>query len=294
MDDVAAQPLPVGGEVELRARIAELARELGEAALRGDTRRSTRLLSELLRFKRLTPERRLALERLTHLIDSMCALAMSDELTGVYNRRGFLQIGRRFLDVARRDLSSAYLVYFDLNNLKEINDTVGHMAGDALIRQTAQLLRELFPNYGVHEVLGRLGGDEFAALTLDRACPSRNEILLRARLRAAPEAGGQPLSLSVGLAYFNPLLPTDICELLASAERAMYEHKRSTQLASSRLARTLSGSAGRAPCRLSGRPGVPVLPPASLTRPPAAGGATSAEQKNGLEDGRFLCRTSRE
>ncbi len=48
---------------------------------------------------------------------------MTDQLTGVHNRRGFLQIGRRFLDVARRDLRSAYLVYFDLNNLKQVNDT---------------------------------------------------------------------------------------------------------------------------------------------------------------------------
>jgi len=269
MDDVAAHPLRTGGEVELSVRVAELASQLREAVLKGDTRRSTRLLSELLQFKRLTPERRLALEGLTHLIDSMRALALNDELSGVYNRRGFLQIGRRFLDVARRDLNSAYLVYIDLNNLKETNDIAGHVAGDALIRQTGQFLRELFPNYGVHEVLGRLGGDEFAALTIDRACPSRSEILLRARMRAGREAGSQPLSLSVGLAYFNPLLPSGICELLASAEQAMYEHKRSTQLTSTRLAHTHSGRRGL--CALSSeRPPERTVTAADAARKPTA------------------------
>jgi two-component system, cell cycle response regulator len=191
----------------------------------------TRLLSDLLQFKRLTPERRLALEGLTHLIDSMRSLALTDELTGIYNRRGFLQTGKRFLDVARRDLRSAYFVYIDLNNLKEVNDSAGHAAGDELIRQTGNFLRELFPSYGVREVLGRLGGDEFAALTTERECPSRSEILLRARMRQALVSDRHPLSLSVGLAYFNPLLPTGINELLEEAERAMYEHKRTIRLA---------------------------------------------------------------
>jgi diguanylate cyclase (GGDEF)-like protein len=201
--------------------------------MKGDTMRITRLLSDLLQFKRLSQERRLALEGLTHLIDSMRSLALTDELTGIYNRRGFLQTGKRFLDVARRDLRSAYFVYIDLNNLKEVNDSAGHAAGDELIRQTGNFLRELFPSYGVREVLGRLGGDEFAALTTEKECPSRSEILLRARMRQGLVSDLHPLSFSVGLAYFNPLLPTGINELLEQAERAMYEHKRTVRLAAS-------------------------------------------------------------
>jgi diguanylate cyclase (GGDEF)-like protein len=231
MDEAAAQPMRLSDEDVLRDRVAELAGELRAAAMKGDTTRMTRLLSDLLQFKRLTPERRLALEGLTHLIDSMRSLALTDELTGIYNRRGFLQTGKRFLDVARRDLRSAYFVYIDLNNLKEVNDSAGHAAGDELIRQTGNFLRELFPSYGVREVLGRLGGDEFAALTTERECPSRSEILLRARMRQALVSDRYPLSLSVGLAYFNPLLPTGINELLEEAERAMYEHKRTIRLA---------------------------------------------------------------
>jgi diguanylate cyclase (GGDEF)-like protein len=194
----------------------------------GDKLRVTCVLSELLRFKRLTSERKIALQALTHLIDSLRSVAMTDELTGVYNRRGFLQIGTRFLDVARRDLRPAYLVYFDLDNLKRVNDSAGHTAGDELIRRTGNFLRELFPRHGVYEVLGRLGGDEFAALTTDMKCPSRSEILLRARMPQARSSGIPALPLSAGLAYFNPLLPIGINKLLETAEQAMYEHKRVT------------------------------------------------------------------
>jgi len=269
MDEAAAHTVRLSDEDILRERVAELAADLRAAAMKGDTLRITRLLSDLLQFKRLTPERRLALEGLTHLIDSMRSLALTDELTGVYNRRGFLQAGKRFLDVARRDLRSAYLVYIDLNNLKEVNDSSGHAAGDDLIRQTGSFLRELFPSYGVHEVLGRLGGDEFAALTTDKKCPSRSEILLRARMRQGLISDRHPLSLSVGLAYFNPLLPIGIKELLEDAEQAMYEHKRTLRLASAarnaipleraRLARQggPSPGGGSPPSR---RPGFPSAP----------------------------------
>jgi diguanylate cyclase (GGDEF)-like protein len=226
MGDAAVPPARLSAEDAVRARNAELTSQLRAAAMKGDKPRVMCVLSELLRFKRLTSERKIALQALTHLIDSLRSVAMIDELTGMYNRRGFLQIGTRFLDVTRRELRSAYLVYLDLNNLKQVNDTAGHTAGDLLIRQTGNFLRELFPSYGVHEVLGRLGGDEFAALTTDMQCPSRSEILLRARMPQARSSNIPALSLSVGLAYFNPLLPIGMNELLKTAEQAMYEHKR--------------------------------------------------------------------
>ena len=226
MDHSVAPPARLSAQDALRARNGELTSQLRAAAMEGDELRLTCALSELLRFKRLTSERKIALQALTHLIDSLRCVATTDQLTGVHNRRGFLQIGTRFLDVTRRELRCAYLVYLDLNGLKQVNDTAGHTAGDALIRHTGDFLRELFPSYGVHEVLGRLGGDEFAALTTDMNCPSRSEIVLRARMPRARSSELPALSLSVGLAYFNPLLPIGINELLQTAEQAMYEHKR--------------------------------------------------------------------
>jgi diguanylate cyclase (GGDEF)-like protein len=226
MDEAVTRAERVSDAESLRTRSGELANELRAAAIRGDRVHLTRLLSRLLGSREPGSGRSVALLALTHLIDSLRSTAMTDELTGVLNRRGFIEVGTRFLNVARRDLHPAYLIYFDLNELKHVNDTAGHAAGDALIRQMGTFLRELFPSYGVYEVLGRLGGDEFAALTTDMQCPSRSEILLRARMPHARAADLPELSLSLGFAYFNPLLPTTIDDLLQSAEQAMYEHKR--------------------------------------------------------------------
>jgi diguanylate cyclase (GGDEF)-like protein len=221
-------------EGTVRARTGELAVQLRAAAMEGDDSRIKRLLSELLRFKGIPRGRRVALQlpALMNLVHSLRSVAMSDDLTGLYNRRGFMQIGTRFLDIASRDQRAAHLVYFDLDNLKQVNDSAGHASGDILIRQTGNLLRDLFPNYGVYEVLGRLGGDEFAALTTSADYALRSAVVLRTRRPQTLRAGLPPLSLSVGVAHFDPRRPVAIDELLEIAEQAMYEHKRVTRTAS--------------------------------------------------------------
>jgi diguanylate cyclase (GGDEF)-like protein len=224
-------------ESAVRSRTGELAAQLRAAAMEGDDLRIKRLLSELLRFKGIPRGRRIAMQLppLMNLVQSLRSVAMTDELTGLYNRRGFMQIGTRFLDVAARDQRPAHLVYFDLDNLKQVNDTAGHASGDILIRQTGNLLRDLFPNYGVYEVLGRLGGDEFAALTTSADYAMRSAVVLRTRRPQALRPGLPPLSLSVGVAHFDPRRPVGIDELLEIAEQAMYEHKRVSRIAPSGL-----------------------------------------------------------
>ena len=221
----------------LRARNAELTRELRAAAMEGDDARVTRLLSELLRIQGLTRGQRVSLQlkALLSLVHSLRCVALTDDLTGLYNRRGFMQIGARLLDVATRDVRSAHLIYFDVNHLQRINDTMGRSAGDVMIRQTGNFLRDLYPSYGVYEVLARLGGDEFATLTTCPEYASRGAIVLRAGRRPAHGGDLPALSLSVGVAHFNPRLPVSVDELLESAEQAMYEHKRVTRIASSEL-----------------------------------------------------------
>ncbi|HYL02928.1 MAG TPA: GGDEF domain-containing protein [Steroidobacteraceae bacterium] len=219
-----------------RSRSTELANQLRAAAMDGDDSRVRHLLAELLRLSGLPRGRRVALQlpALVSLVHSLRCVAMSDELTGLYNRRGFMQIGMRFLDVSRRDLRPAHLVYFDLNNLKQVNDSAGHASGDILIRQTGNLLRDLFPSYGVHEVIGRLGGDEFAALTTNAEYAARSAVAARARRRLQPGSSTlPPLSLSVGVAHFDPQHPVTIDELLEAAEQDMYEHKRVSRIAPS-------------------------------------------------------------
>jgi diguanylate cyclase (GGDEF)-like protein len=220
-----------------RARNAELAGQLRAAAMEGDDAHMTRLLSELLRVQGLTRGQRISLQlkALLNLVQSLRRAALTDDLTGLYNRRGFMQSGARLLDVATRDLRAAHLIYFDLNHLQRTNDTLGRSLGDVLIRQMGNFMRDLYPSYGVNEVLGRLGGDEFAALTTCPEYASRGAIVLRAG-RRSPHSGDLAARwLSVGVAHFDPRRPVSVDELLETAEQAMYAHKRVTRIASSEL-----------------------------------------------------------
>ncbi|HEY8052895.1 MAG TPA: GGDEF domain-containing protein [Steroidobacteraceae bacterium] len=214
-----------------RARSPELVRELRVAAMEGDEMRITHLLSELLRCKGLSRAQRIALQQkaLLNLVASLRSAALNDDLTGLYNRRSFMQAGTRLLDLAARDQQPAHLVYFGIDQFAKINQSLGRSAGDILIRQTGNLLRDLFPSYGVYEVLGRLKGDEFAALTTSDRHASRQAIMLRVR-RPERSSAVPTLTLSVGVARFNPQRPVDIDELLETARRAMNEPLRESAL----------------------------------------------------------------
>src|SRR5467141_1545932 len=130
----------------LRAGNAELASQLRAAALQGDDARIRRLLSELLRFQGLSKGQRVSLQMkaLLNVVQALRCVALADELTGLCNWRGFMQMGTRLLDVAARDGHSAHLIYFKVNDLERINGTIGRSAGDVLIRQMGNFLRDLF------------------------------------------------------------------------------------------------------------------------------------------------------
>jgi diguanylate cyclase (GGDEF)-like protein len=203
-----------------RARNSELAGQLRAAAVDGDDARITRLLAELLRCKGLSRGQRIALQQkaLLSLVQSLRSAALNDDLTGLQNRRGFNQSGTRLLDLAVRDEQPAHLMCFGIDNLERLYDTVGAPAAQIVARQTANLLRDLFPSYGVYEVLGRIERDEFAALTTSIEYPSREAVIARVR---ASQQRTPALALSVGIARFDPLDPTSIEELLEEARRDM-------------------------------------------------------------------------
>lgn len=210
-----------------RARGLEVSCQLRVAVMDGDEARITRLLSELLRVQGLTRGQRVSLQlkALLNLVQTLRSVALNDEVTGLYNRRGFVQTATRLLDLAVRDGQPAYLVYFDVWQLRLINDTVGHSAGDVLIRQMGNFMRDLFPSYGVYEVLGRLTAHEFAALTTSPTYASRSAVLLRAR-RPQRSCDVPSLPLRVGVALFNPSRPVAIDELLDAARQALNEPDR--------------------------------------------------------------------
>jgi diguanylate cyclase (GGDEF)-like protein/PAS domain S-box-containing protein len=155
------------------------------------------------------------------------SLSLIDELTGLYNRRGFLAVTEQHVAAIRRDNKVPIVLYADLDGLKEINDSYGHHEGDRALASAAQLLKETFRS---SDILARLGGDEFVALAAIEADEGAESLTDRLQehfeahnaLRVRPYS----LSVSVGVANFEDDRFT-IEDLMAQADQAMYEEKRS-------------------------------------------------------------------
>lgn len=159
--------------------------------------------------------------------EALKALSLVDDLTGLYNRRGFLTLATQQLKQARRGHRELLLLFVDMDDFKEINDTLGHAEGDAALRLTAGILRRTFRD---SDIIARMGGDEFVVLATDISHGTDALIIdrLRAELRQVNEQGGAPyrLSFSVGAAHFDPYNPPSMEELLATADAMLYEQKR--------------------------------------------------------------------
>lgn len=171
--------------------------------------------------------RRLAEERLAVQTEQLRHLSLRDELTGLYNRRGFLELATQGLRLASRERRTAAVIFCDLNGMKQINDQHGHEDGDRALKDTAQVLRGACREV---DVVARFGGDEFVIFALDfdeRGLPALRE---RTRLSLAEHngSGKRPfsLSLSMGAAFSRPEQPETIQQLLDRADAEMYQRKR--------------------------------------------------------------------
>jgi two-component system, cell cycle response regulator len=175
---------------------------------------------------------RYAIERHRRLAE-VDAKALVDELTGLYNRRGLLSVAGPLCRTAGRLRKGMALLFIDVDNLKQINDTLGHIeAGDLALKETASLLRETFRE---SDILARVGGDEFAVLAVgvSPGGGARLAARLEENVRAHNAHGGRPyhLSLSVGLAYYDPERPCALEALLSRADGLMYQQKRAKRQA---------------------------------------------------------------
>lgn len=169
-------------------------------------------------------ERELAKQRAR--INDLESMTMTDESTGLLNRRGFQREIRKALSGARRKGKKGILVICDLDGFKEINDTHGHIAGDQVLTEIAAILQE---NVRGTDSVARLGGDEFAILMMD-ACEERAEkratelsAIINSHM-AKIDGKEIPVKASFGIAALDST--ASAADLYNAADKAMYEHKR--------------------------------------------------------------------
>lgn len=179
---------------------------------------------------RITPDLlvrsiRHALER-HKLITMLRGLSLIDELTDLYNRRGFMTIAGEKLKTAKREKKKLILFFIDLDDMKQINDLHGHNAGDKALQAAADILRNSLRD---SDVIARIGGDEFAALALsakaEKAAAIEERII--SKLAGMNADGTLPfvLGLSIGCIVESDFQNTSFSSLLEKADAAMYRKK---------------------------------------------------------------------
>jgi diguanylate cyclase (GGDEF)-like protein len=170
-----------------------------------------------------------ALKDLGELVESELVavqLATLDELTNISNRRGFILLAQKSLNLCARQKISASLIFIDLDNFKEINDTFGHAGGDNVLVGFAEQLKIIFRD---SDVLARLGGDEFAILLAGTASEKAFETIERLRQSSASffaeKYPGYTVSFSAGVKTVDFDQDFSVENLLSHADVLMYQNK---------------------------------------------------------------------
>jgi len=159
-------------------------------------------------------------------------MSFTDELTGLYNRRGFFATAEQQLKLAARTNRRLYMLYADLDNLKEINDEHGHHEGDEALSEVARVMKETLRD---SDIVARIGGDEFVALPVGHTASGARTVLdrLREKIERLNRNSGRPyrISISMGMPCFDPENPVDVDRLLAMGDELMYREKRAKKKA---------------------------------------------------------------
>jgi diguanylate cyclase (GGDEF)-like protein len=206
---------------KLEQQVAERTKEL--------TRTNAQLREEIIKRQEAEDKLRKALEDLAALNAELRAISIRDELTGLLNRRGFMEQSRDAIRRFAMNGQGCILMFADLDNLKGINDRYGHGEGDIAIIRAAGLLRDALPE---DSVLARLGGDEFTAvIPVPPNC--RDEcVRIRERIETAfasynrTSASQYNLSISLGFACREPDGTATFEEMMIRADNRLYEQKK--------------------------------------------------------------------
>ncbi len=153
-------------------------------------------------------------------------ISMIDELTQLYNRRGFFDMSQKHIKFLKRHNVGFFLLYIDLDGLKQINDKYGHNEGDLAIKTTADVLRSALRET---DIIGRLGGDEFTAIISKVEPPNYNCICRRIEENLCIKNNelNKPwkLEMSIGYIYVSPEDKRDLQELMKQADSMLYKEK---------------------------------------------------------------------
>jgi diguanylate cyclase (GGDEF)-like protein/PAS domain S-box-containing protein len=158
------------------------------------------------------------------LEEKVQTISIRDELTGLYNRRGFFTLAEQQLRLALKTKERHTLFFAELDHTKQINDALGHKEGDLALVGVARILKDTFQE---SDIMGRIGGDEFAILASGRRDSNRLAGRLQANVEKFNERDGHswPLSLSVGVAPCEPEEFSSLEALISQADCVMYEQK---------------------------------------------------------------------
>jgi diguanylate cyclase (GGDEF)-like protein len=159
--------------------------------------------------------------------ESLKSMSLTDELTGLYNRRGFFTLFEQQLKEIKRKKIRAFLLYSDIDNFKKINDTFGHHEGDLTLIAAANILKSTFRE---SDIIARFGGDEFVVFPIGNEEAYIKLVIERLQrnisLFNTQGEREHKLSMSVGVAPYDPEYFHSIDGLIGEADKMMYEQKR--------------------------------------------------------------------
>ena len=159
--------------------------------------------------------------------EQILAISITDQLTGLHNRRGFLTLAEQHLKLSNRTKMGMLLFFADLDGMKWINDTLGHEEGDRALTDVAVILKETFRS---SDIIARIGGDEFAILMMATTGISSEIIMTRLQDQVDKHNNKRgrryKISISVGTAYYDPDDPCSLDKLMSHADKLMYDQKR--------------------------------------------------------------------
>ncbi len=161
--------------------------------------------------------------RLKRTMDKLANMSITDEMTGVYNRRFAYQVLEKQINISVREKQDFILCYVDIDNLKRINDTFGHSSGDLLITTVVDALNS---NIRVYDYLFRMGGDEFMLLFLNTTMEKAANLVKRLNEELKQtEIHGIPVDFSFGFTQFDNSKTIEPDKLISMADEKMYLDK---------------------------------------------------------------------